>query len=91
MPARPDTALIALGWAARVLRAFRLLARAARIVLVGTAPLCDRYCRALAAAGLSAPSVAEHATERGLWRIAVQAGLVTGGGAATRRPDPEVP
>jgi 2-dehydro-3-deoxygalactonokinase len=63
-----------------------LLARAARIVLVGAPGLCDRYCRGLAAAGLPPPQVAEHATERGLWRIAVEAGLVSGGGMSAREP-----
>ncbi len=44
------------------------------IALVGDAELCARYGRALAASGRAA-TIAEGATERGLWRIAVSAGL----------------
>jgi 2-dehydro-3-deoxygalactonokinase len=55
-----------------------LLARAARIVLAGAPELCERYRRALAIWDLPSPAVAERATERGLWRIAVAAGLLDG-------------
>jgi 2-dehydro-3-deoxygalactonokinase len=51
------------------------------IVLVGDPALCERYRRALAASGHTAVAIAAGATERGLWRIAVAAGLV--GGAAS--------
>ncbi|HEX3765838.1 MAG TPA: 2-dehydro-3-deoxygalactonokinase [Kofleriaceae bacterium] len=44
------------------------------IALAGDAELCARYGRALAASGRAA-TIAEGATERGLWRIAVAAGL----------------
>jgi 2-dehydro-3-deoxygalactonokinase len=52
--------------------------RAEPIVLVGDAALCERYRRALAAAGHASVAIAARATERGLWRIAVAAGLVAG-------------
>jgi 2-dehydro-3-deoxygalactonokinase len=48
------------------------------IALVGDAALCERYRRALAAFGHAPPAIAARATERGLWRIAVAAGLVAG-------------
>jgi 2-dehydro-3-deoxygalactonokinase len=51
--------------------------RPAHIVLVGTDALCRRYRRALAAFGHAAVAIAEHATERGLWRVAAAAGLVS--------------
>lgn len=56
-----------------------LLARAALVVLAGAPALCERYRRALGAFGVSSPARAEHATERGLWRIAAAAGLVDSG------------
>jgi 2-dehydro-3-deoxygalactonokinase len=46
------------------------------IILVGDAALCERYRRALAASGHTPAAIAAGATERGLWRIAVAAGLV---------------
>ena len=46
------------------------------VVLIGSGPLCVRYDRALQACGFGAASVAEHATERGLWQLALAAGLV---------------
>ncbi|MGV8918793.1 MAG: 2-dehydro-3-deoxygalactonokinase [Pseudomonas sp.] len=46
------------------------------IILIGNAQLCARYCRALAACGFAQVSVAEQATERGLWHLAVQANLL---------------
>ncbi len=54
-----------------------LVDRRAPIVLAGDGELCLRYGRALAAFG-RAPAIAAGATERGLWRIAVAAGLVAG-------------
>ena len=49
---------------------------AAAIVLAGSAELCERYRRALAAFGQPPAVVAAGATERGLWRVACTAGLV---------------
>ena len=46
------------------------------IVLSGEAGLCERYRTALAAFGCTQISLARDATERGLWHIAVHAGLV---------------
>jgi 2-dehydro-3-deoxygalactonokinase len=48
----------------------------ARVILVGDAALCARYTRALRAYGLDQIEVAEHATERGLWQLAMAAGLI---------------
>ncbi|NRO97145.1 2-dehydro-3-deoxygalactonokinase [Paraburkholderia sp. NMBU_R16] len=48
--------------------------------LIGEPALCERYRLALAEFGCANAAIVEHAAERGLWRIAVQAGLV--GGAA---------
>ena len=48
------------------------------VILIGSEPLCARYSRALAAAGFPEVTLAEQATERGLWQVAVQAGLVPG-------------
>lgn len=48
-----------------------------RIVFCGEAPLCRRYGLAAQHYGLGSPEVAEHATERGLWRVALAAGLVS--------------
>lgn len=48
------------------------------IVLIGNDALCARYSRGLAAAGFSRIALAEQATERGLWQVAVEAGLVPG-------------
>jgi len=45
------------------------------VVLAGAEDLCRRYRRALAAFGLGA-TVAPDASARGLWRVAVSAGLV---------------
>lgn len=49
---------------------------AAPIVLVGNRALCARYREALQAFGLSAMLAADDAAARGLWRIAIDAGLV---------------
>ena len=48
----------------------------ARIILVGDAALCVRYMRALRAYGLDQIEVAGQATERGLWQLAMAAGLI---------------
>ncbi|MCP3722168.1 2-dehydro-3-deoxygalactonokinase [Paraburkholderia sp. CNPSo 3272] len=45
--------------------------------LIGAEALCERYRMALAAFGCSGAHLVHQATEHGLWRIAVQAGLVT--------------
>ena len=45
------------------------------ITLVGAAPLCARYQRALALCGFAHVSLAQEATERGLWQLALAAGL----------------
>ena len=45
------------------------------IVLVGAADLCARYQRALALCGFAHVSLAQEATARGLWQLAVAAGL----------------
>ena len=50
-------------------------ARHKPIILVGAAPLCARYQRALALCGFAHVSLAQEATERGLWQLAVAAGL----------------
>ena len=50
-------------------------------VLVGSAELCERYRRALVAFGHAPPTIASGATERGLWRVAHAAGLISGGAA----------
>ncbi|MBT2371454.1 2-dehydro-3-deoxygalactonokinase [Pseudomonas fluorescens] len=46
------------------------------IVLVGNTQLCTRYQRALALCGFTHVTLAQEATERGLWQLAVAAGLV---------------
>jgi 2-dehydro-3-deoxygalactonokinase len=48
----------------------------ARIILVGDAALCGRYTRALRAYGFDQVEVAAQATERGLWQLAMAAGLL---------------
>ena len=45
------------------------------IILVGAAPLCARYQRALGLCGFAHVSLAPEATERGLWQLAQAAGL----------------
>lgn len=47
------------------------------IILIGSSQLCARYSRALDACGFARVTQAEQATERGLWRLALAAGLVT--------------
>lgn len=46
------------------------------VILIGSEPLCARYSRGLAAAGFAQVTLAEQATERGLWQVAAQAGLL---------------
>jgi len=46
------------------------------IVLIGNAQLCARYGRALDACGFARVTLAEQATERGLWQLALAAGLL---------------
>ncbi len=48
----------------------------ARVILVSDAALCARYMRALKACGFDQVEAAEHATERGLWHLAMAAGLL---------------
>ncbi|MFD1559045.1 2-dehydro-3-deoxygalactonokinase [Paraburkholderia silviterrae] len=48
--------------------------------LIGTDALCERYRLALAQFGCGGAQIVHRATERGLWRIAVRAGLVVGAG-----------
>jgi len=48
----------------------------AHVMLVGDAALCARYTRALKAYGIDQVEVAGHATERGLWHLAMAAGLL---------------
>ncbi|MCX2900855.1 2-dehydro-3-deoxygalactonokinase [Pseudomonas mandelii] len=46
------------------------------VILIGNTQLCDRYQRALDACGFARVSLAEQATERGLWQLALAAGLI---------------
>ncbi|HKT98315.1 MAG TPA: 2-dehydro-3-deoxygalactonokinase [Paraburkholderia sp.] len=46
--------------------------------LIGADALCERYRLALAQFGCGGAQIVHRATERGLWRIAVRAGLVVG-------------
>ena len=46
------------------------------IILIGNAQLCARYGRALDACGFARVTLAEQATERGLWQLALAAGLI---------------
>ncbi|WP_163007275.1 2-dehydro-3-deoxygalactonokinase, partial [Pseudomonas viridiflava] len=46
------------------------------VILIGSGSLCQRYSRGLTACGFPRVTVAAQATERGLWQVAVQAGLV---------------
>ena len=51
--------------------------RASEPRLIGADALCERYRVALAQFGCTNAQLVRHATERGLWRIATKAGLVT--------------
>ncbi|RON89335.1 2-dehydro-3-deoxygalactonokinase [Pseudomonas fluorescens] len=46
------------------------------IILIGNAQLCARYSRALDACGFARVTLAEQAAERGLWQLALAAGLL---------------
>ncbi|VVM80253.1 putative 2-dehydro-3-deoxygalactonokinase DgoK1 [Pseudomonas fluorescens] len=46
------------------------------IILIGNAQLCARYSRALDVCGFANVTLAEQATERGLWQLALAAGLI---------------
>jgi len=56
------------------------------VILIGSGPLLQRYQRALDANGFPHVTLAEQATERGLWQVAVQAGLISSTSAAAARP-----
>lgn len=60
-----------------VLRARSKSARLPEVMLIGNDQLCERYRRALQACEFPAVEVAAQATERGLWSLALAAGLVT--------------
>ena len=62
---------------ARVLRHRRNSVHLPSIVLIGNAQLCTRYSRALDAYGFARVALVEQATERGLWQLALAAGLIT--------------
>ena len=50
--------------------------RAAPLCLVGDEALCTRYARALGMLGVESRTALPGATERGLWRVALAAGLI---------------
>lgn len=52
--------------------------------LIGNEALCERYRLALAQFGCTQAELVKHATERGLWRVASQAGLVNPAAQAAR-------
>lgn len=54
----------------------RAQGQAPRIVLCGEPALCERYTLAMTHYGLGAPEQAQNATERGLWHLALAAGLI---------------
>jgi len=56
------------------------------VILIGSGALLERYQRALKANGLPQVTLAEQATERGLWQVAVQAGLIPSHSAAPSQP-----
>ncbi|MNI33766.1 2-keto-3-deoxy-galactonokinase [compost metagenome] len=61
---------------AAALRRRRCSVHLPSVVLIGNTQLCSRYSRALDACGFARVTLAEQATERGLWQLAVAAGLV---------------
>lgn len=61
---------------AEVSRARHAGAALPEVMLIGSAPLCQRYRIALNLCGFAQASLAEQATERGLWSLAVAAGLL---------------
>ncbi|RJX46218.1 2-dehydro-3-deoxygalactonokinase, partial [Pseudomonas syringae pv. actinidiae] len=46
------------------------------VILIGSEALCARYSHGLTVCGFPQVTLAEQATERGLWQVAVQAGLI---------------
>lgn len=50
--------------------------RPAQIALLGETALCERYASALQIAGIGSRRVADDATTRGQWQVALQAGLM---------------
>jgi 2-dehydro-3-deoxygalactonokinase len=56
------------------------------VILIGSGPLLERYQRALNANGFAHVTQSEQATERGLWQVAVQAGLMDSLSMAAQRP-----
>ena len=56
------------------------------VILIGSDALIARYQRALDANGFAQVTLAEQATERGLWQVAVQAGLIQSSSSAAARP-----
>jgi 2-dehydro-3-deoxygalactonokinase len=52
--------------------------------LIGQPALCERYRLALAEFGCANAAIVEAASERGLWRLATQAGLVAGAALAAQ-------
>lgn len=62
---------------ARVLGHRRNSVHLPSIILIGNAQLCARYSRALDACGFARVALVEQATERGLWQLALAAGLIT--------------
>ncbi|PFH09230.1 2-dehydro-3-deoxygalactonokinase [Collimonas sp. PA-H2] len=48
----------------------------AQVMLVGEAGLCERYAQALRTYGFGKIEVVQQATERGLWQLALSAGLL---------------
>lgn len=56
------------------------------VILIGSGPLLERYQRALDANGFPQVTLAEQATERGLWQVALQAGLIAPLSVAAPRP-----
>jgi 2-dehydro-3-deoxygalactonokinase len=56
------------------------------VILIGSDALIARYQRALDANGFPQVTLAEQATERGLWQVAVQAGLIPSSSPAAARP-----
>jgi 2-dehydro-3-deoxygalactonokinase len=62
---------------AAVLRRRRCSVHLPAIILIGNTQLCARYSRALDACGFSRVTLAEQATERGLWQLALAAGLIS--------------
>ena len=47
-----------------------------QVVLCGEPDLCRRYAMALEVYGFKSPSISAQATARGLWEVAVAAGLL---------------